>query len=150
MNVDAAFGHWLAGLIDGEGSFNLAREGSRFRPAFTLGLRGDDVAVIEEIEGTVGFGRIHHTTGTDHCPMVRWSVCSQADCLALVEMLDRCPLRSRKAVDYAIWRRAVQRWRAVVRTGAANPHVNAAVWADIAILRAELDAVRGRPMGATA
>lgn len=39
--------------------------------------------------------------------MVRWYATKLADCMALVDVFDRHPLRAKKKRDYEIWRAAV-------------------------------------------
>jgi hypothetical protein len=114
-----AFGHWLAGFIDGEGSFSVRRaflaDGrtvANYSPRFELGLRADDGPILEKIRGTLAIGAVYgHVTGRSGCHVRRWYVGSKADCMVLVDFLDRYPLRSKKAADYVLWREAVQLWQ---------------------------------------
>ena len=43
-------------------------------------------------------------------PQVSWIVDSKAECAALVDLLDRHPLRGRKLEQYRVWRSAVRLW----------------------------------------
>lgn len=112
--MDSAFGHWLAGLIAGEGCFRVHKEkgGGYYACHFTLKLRDDDRAILEEIVATTGIGHLK----ADLCrngnskPCLVWTVHSKATCLQLVALLDQFPLRAKKAREYAIWREAVRFW----------------------------------------
>lgn len=113
------FGHWLAGFIDGEGCFYFHRSGAAFAPPqFQLKLRDDDRAILEECVERTGLGRIviHKRKGRSN-PQVAWSIIKRADCVALVAILDRFPLRAKKSRDFAIWRQAVELWAVQKKTG---------------------------------
>lgn len=101
--------HWLAGLIDGEGSFNIrARKGTSPCCTLTVQLRADDRPILEEIRQKTGLGRLEDVSqsGTS-APGVRWAVTRKGDAQALVALLDKYPLRTKKRRDYATWREAV-------------------------------------------
>lgn len=124
--VDDAFGHWLAGFIDGEGCFTIVRyrknTSDQFGTRFALKLRDDDRVVLEEIYERVGVGslvpdRHRGVTRPGGKPALVWKLQSKATCMALVEILDKYPLRSKKARDYAIWREAVITWNAMPSLG---------------------------------
>lgn len=111
--IDREFAHWLAGFIDGEGCFRIHKEkgGGYYACHFTLKLRDDDRAILEEIVGRTGIGHLKPDLirGTSKPAMV-WVVQSKAECVKLVALLDQYPLRAKKARDYAIWREAVAFW----------------------------------------
>lgn len=110
---DSEFGHWLAGFIDGEGCFRVHCEkgGTYYACHFTLKLRDDDRAILEEIVERTGIGHLKPdlVRGTSKPAMV-WVVQSKAECVKLVALLDQYPLRAKKRNDYAIWREAVDHW----------------------------------------
>lgn len=119
-DIDPAFGHWLAGFIDGEGCFSFScsmyKGERRDRPRFALFLREDDAAIVEEIHTAVGCGvvrwkaaqrRLSYSWGR---PQMGWIVDSREGLRRLIAVLDQFPLRSKKASDYAIWREAVMLW----------------------------------------
>jgi LAGLIDADG endonuclease len=113
MDDEAAFGNWLAGFIDGEGCFILRETtADYFRCGFSIELRVDDAPIIEEIQTRLGIGTIkyRHRPGKNgnDCPQVSWNVQSQPQCVVLMELLDRHPLRAKKAHDFAIWRMALK------------------------------------------
>lgn len=108
---DAAFGHWLAGFIDGEGCFRLQRHphNGTWHATFSLKQRDDDAALLESIAERTGIGRVKadtHRSGNS-APCAVWMVQSKAEAARLCLLIDRYPLRSRKAADYALWREAV-------------------------------------------
>lgn len=119
-DTPADFGHWLAGFIDGEGSFTIPlfkHKDGTIRICgvrFHLGLRDDDSDIIHEILTKLGFGAIVHQRGSyddrygkRHRPQTFFQLNSHVDCLKLVKFLDKYPLRAKKAKSYAIWRLAV-------------------------------------------
>lgn len=120
-DVDDAFGHWLAGFLDGEGCFMISHQSQRVGGApicyMQLVLRADDAAILGEIQRRTGIGvfkarRLDSYSGTrsqgNTRPQAMWRVSSRTDCLALVRLLDRYPMRAKKAGDYRFWREAVQ------------------------------------------
>jgi hypothetical protein len=109
--MDDAFGHWLAGFADGEGSFMLRTGKAGIVCAFQIGLRSDDKPVLKLIRDTVGFGRVGLASRMGEPGRAAlYSVQSRKDCAALVRIFDRYPLRAKKATDFAIWREAVSVW----------------------------------------
>lgn len=82
-----ADGHWLAGLVDGEGCFSLITrvrvDSQRTRKQvdwrFALALRADDAVVLEharEVMGGIGTlsGKRHLNPGCDRKPVFAFSV----------------------------------------------------------------------------
>ncbi len=141
--MDDAFGHWLAGFIDGEGSFQIVAFRGRFDCRFRVKLRDDDRAILEEIVKRTGIGRIKTDAGHGSSkPQAVWKVQNKAECLALVQLLDRYPVRAKKARDYVVWRAAVMLWLEIGQTYKLVPgHGNqyaAADWSGIEPLHAEL------------
>lgn len=103
------FGHWFAGITDGEGSFNIKKNGAiSLYPAFYLNLRDDDSTTIESIQRGLGFGVIREVPARDgHRRQLRYEVATIATCSALCTVLRAYPLRSKKARDFEVWARAV-------------------------------------------
>lgn len=144
MNVDDAFGNWLAGFIDGEGSFAIQRwEKPTHRDPyyccrFSLRVRADERPIVEEIIARTGIGvlteRPSDSRGRAN-PTIVWQAQAKADVAALVELLDRFPLRAKKLHDYLIWREAVIAWG---ETRRAVKHD----WTRIAELKEMLEAGR--------
>ncbi len=147
--LDDGFGHYLAGLIDGEGCFTIPRASARpdqathsYQCRFELGLRDDDLAILEEIQQRTGLGRLSPRSGKSSSrrnrPSIRWDIGSRRDCAGLVQILDRYPLRAKKAADYAIWRRAVSAWLRLSTSRYMGPER----WDEIAALSTALRAIR--------
>jgi hypothetical protein len=126
--MDDLFGHWLAGFIDGEGTFQIqhhpARRGARAHVSlrFSITLRNDDIAILEEIAERTGLGLVRRRRPRNHDsqPQATWRVGRKDECLRLVELLDRYPLRAKKRHDYTIWREAALLWNAVDSRTATN------------------------------
>lgn len=147
-HVPSDFGHWLAGFIDGEGCFSiLYRSTNRtYACGLTIALRDDDAAVLEAIRETLGFGslsairRSASKRGFDTKPGALWRAGTRLDCLRLVRLLDRYPLRAKKARDFTIWREAVAVWLGVHQGGHGG--INAARWQRMADLKTMLSETR--------
>ena len=112
--IDREFGHWLAGFLDGEGCFDIPRQRKTRRDYYycrlSVTLRADDADTLRmcaaRLGGHVYFGK-RGSQPRDGKPKARWEVSKRSELRAIVELLDQCPLRSKKARDYAIWRRAL-------------------------------------------
>jgi len=110
LSVDG-FGHYLAGLIDGEGCFRIhsQRRGDYYACAFSMRLRDDDRAILDEIVARTGVGKVYTQAAyATSRPGAVWRVQSRAGCWGLARILDVFPLRAKKAADYAEWRRALE------------------------------------------
>jgi site-specific DNA-methyltransferase (adenine-specific) len=108
--IDPAFGHWLAGFIDGEGCFHIHRKPQgTFDCQFSISLRGDDMPILERCHRMTGLGTLA-LTKTAGNPKARWTVSSKAACLALRDLLRAFPLRAKKAHDFELWSEAVTEW----------------------------------------
>jgi hypothetical protein len=137
-DLDAdGFGYYLAGLIDGEGSFAIGHT-ANCQCLLTINLRDDDADILYEIQRRTGIGRVRITKSYENStrqrtPLARWAVGNHSECALLVRLLERYPLRAKKRRDFEIWRRAVQEW--ITRTRSSG-------WEPMLALRAELMAVR--------
>lgn len=150
--IDEAFGNWLAGFIDGEGCFTIRDNKGSDRKSlvceFHINLRRDDDAILSEIAAKTGLGRIYfaapsRTTDRNAQPQVRWLVSRRSQLLKLIDLLDRFPLRAKKARDYAVWREAVLAWQSVRLIGTSpNRTRNAPIWIRMKELKEHLEAGR--------
>lgn len=117
QSPDESFGHYLAGLTDGEGCFVVQPKKGRnsYRCDFVIHLRADDLPLLEWLRETTGLGEIYPvrrvTIGNAH-PTFAWRIVRQQDCVALVALFERFPLRSKKARDFRLWAQAVRAWQA--------------------------------------
>lgn len=112
LDIDDAFGHWLAGLADGEAHFGIhlsGRDRSCWRFTFQIKLRDDDSSTLEEIYRRLPLGGLTRSTcrSTGQRPTCTWQVQSRDALRLLVGVFDQYPLRSKKARDYSIWREAL-------------------------------------------
>lgn len=109
---DAGEGYWLAGLTDGEGCFRIQRQKrGTFSCSFQLKLRYDDRKTLERAQKFLGVGTIYdrHDKGSVN-PMSAFIVQNKKDCLRVVEVFTRYPLRSKKLRDFIHWSEAVVEW----------------------------------------
>lgn len=116
--LDDGFGHWFAGFLDGEGCFTIRQTKRRKGCGIGLGvgLRDDDAPILYEISARTGVGKVrfnqYHGSASAH-PQVSWGIRSKRDCLIIVAILDRYPLRAKKRFAYSVWRQAVLEWVAM-------------------------------------
>jgi hypothetical protein len=126
-----AFGHWLSGFTDGEGSFNLTRYNPNrknsgvFGAAFSVEIRTDDLEILEEIKRYFGCGTItfrHYRSDRKYPsnPTARFQISRHYELVeSLIPHFDKFPLRAKKRRDYVVFREAVILWHKV----ALRPHV---------------------------
>lgn len=115
--IDDVWRGWFVGLTDGEGSFQIDKRnhrspGANYHCHFTIALRDDDRAILEEIRDTLGIGKIYDkpdrsTLTCKKRPQVEYRVGTIADCAELVKLFDTYPLRAKKRRDFEIWKQAV-------------------------------------------
>lgn len=106
---------WLAGFIDGEGHLGIARHGNEYlQPRFRINQRDDDSVLVRAVHKFLGVGNTavkrcerHHKYWSPRARNQLALTVVGKDCLRVVEVLDRAPLRSKKQREYIIWRRAV-------------------------------------------
>lgn len=102
------FGYWLAGLIDGEGSFNLYRKpAGNYLASMVVMLRDDDKEALLFCHRRTRIGSVYTSPSKR---AIRWSVRKATDTRALVMVLDRFPLQTKKGFDYLLWREAIIGW----------------------------------------
>ena len=110
------FYDWLAGFIDGEGCFRVVKQrrgdSVSYQPGFYLGLRDDDEHILRTIQFKLGVGTICRRKAQTKDrpganPGIMWQIQDFQGCAALVEILDKHPLRSKKQLAYQAWREVV-------------------------------------------
>ncbi len=150
-DLDDGFGHWFAGFVAGEGSFLIYRHGRGGRsgsPSYLcgcrIGLRADDAGILHEIVDRTGVGvvRVYERKVTKHAPYAEWRTRSRNECVALVHILDRYPLRAKKAADYVIWREAVRYWAGMSRPSRSSRLVHHRHWEHMEHLMLQLHTIR--------
>lgn len=119
-----AFGHWLSGFTDGEGSFNLQfgkpRRLTDIRPtltcAFSIALRRDDLPILQLIQSYWQCGTILHYDcyGPRDGKPRKGNPSSlfgihNSNHLAVIVVphFDRYPMFAKKRRDFQIWKKAV-------------------------------------------
>jgi hypothetical protein len=119
MDRDDTFGHWLVGLADAAAAFRIARMRShgdrprlwpKFR--FELALPAPDRALLEEVYAHLDCGTVYLTRpfGSPHGSRswVKFVVQRPEDCLRVIALFRRFPLRSSKHAHFECWARAVE------------------------------------------
>jgi hypothetical protein len=114
-------GSYVAGFIDGEGSFSISigkhktlSRGLEVRPEFEIEVRADDTEVIERILVTIGCGRIYDCSYERYgwYPHVKYKVTSTREMEEILfPFLDRNPLQAKKAKSYVLFRDIVLAYR---------------------------------------
>lgn len=117
--TEDAFGHWLAGFTAGEGCFHVyagmrshgATQGyCNVTVSFAIKLRSDDAPVLHRIHEWMGCGAVQRSRAyRGSHEQTTFSVTKVADLHnRVVPVFERYPLRGRKALDFEIWRQAVE------------------------------------------
>jgi hypothetical protein len=128
--MDVEFGNWLAGYIDGEGSFTCqvytprGRSSPNITARMTLGTRADEYPLLAECQAQTGLGALYFVRPTlggppNGRPKWTWTVANKKDCAALVKLLTEYPLRSKKHKDFKVWSEIV-RLRGLTGAGRAG------------------------------
>lgn len=94
---------WFSGYCDGEACFHLGKDKARVTMVFVIGARADELPLLQDLQECFG-GTLHYTASNR---AYHWHVGRRSEQHALVRYFDRFPLRSKKARDYVIWRRAL-------------------------------------------
>lgn len=109
--LDPSFGYWIAGFVDGEGHFAIAKNESTFQCSFRISIRRDDKDILLRIRDFWDEGIVRDTDRNNQSkPQSNLSVSSKEGCLKLVRFFDSFQLRAKKLNDYTIWRDAVLEW----------------------------------------
>lgn len=119
LSISDDFGHWLVGLTDGEGHFGFfvrykiinGIPSPDYTSLFQIVLRDDDAQTIKIIKDELKVGNVNFGSAGDNPrwnPKVGYYVRSQKDLAeVIIPLFDRYPLRTRKAEQFIIWKRAI-------------------------------------------
>jgi hypothetical protein len=116
---DMDFCNWLVGFTDGEGLFGLSyfTTSNTYSCEFGFTYRADDYKIYEYIGERLGLGHLcHHkdhdwigTGGNTHKPSGGFQIRDSKDLLTvIIPIFDKFPLKSKKALEYPLWRMAVE------------------------------------------
>jgi LAGLIDADG DNA endonuclease family protein len=106
-------GGFTAGLIAGDGHFGILPNngGTSWQCVLAVRLRADDTPLLASLCRWSGVGSLAAVPArATSRPQTCWTVQRQADCLRVVSILDRYPLRGKKRGEYEIWRTAIAAW----------------------------------------
>lgn len=106
--------HYVAGFIDGEGSFSVSigkhktlKRGFEVRCEFEIELRADDWDILERILTTIGVGKVYDCSYERYgwYPHAKYKITSVKDMVKyLFPFLDQYPLQAKKAKVYALFK----------------------------------------------
>lgn len=112
--------HYVAGFIDGEGSFSVSIGRRRrdykhprtieVRPEFAIELRADDGEILERILVTIGCGKIYDCSYDRYgwYPHRKYKITSVKELIShLFPFLDKYPLQAKKAKVYHLFKEVV-------------------------------------------
>ncbi|MBI2444100.1 MAG: LAGLIDADG family homing endonuclease [Candidatus Magasanikbacteria bacterium] len=113
--------HYVAGFIDGEGSFSVSinrhktlKSGIEIKAEFEIELRADDREILERIVATIGCGKIYDCSYERYgwYPHAKLKVTSTREMEEkLFPFLDRYPLQAKKRKVYELFRQIVLLFR---------------------------------------
>ncbi len=99
-------------MIDGEGSFvaglymqrtSTKHEREQLQVQFRLAQRADDVGVPLRLFDYFGCGKMNFEDRVDPNPRYVFQLTSKEDLKVLIKHVEKFPLQSKKAIDYAFW-----------------------------------------------
>lgn len=108
--LDHGFCYWLAGLVDGEGSFQLKHK-QHWWVELTISLRADDLPMLRLIQDELGRGSIYRhppSRGVILHSKLRYMLRfhSASDTRFIRELFEHYPLRSKKKREFELWAEA--------------------------------------------
>jgi hypothetical protein len=141
---------WLAGFIDGEGSFNISHHAGNYQPRFGLKLRDDDSDILKIIQQFIGVGTLRNSkcspiSSKYYSPKARGQY--RLDIVGshntkLVNILDNHPLKSKKLRDYLIWKKAVEIYSESLFNRWSDENLKKIRNEKLSILKIELEKIR--------
>ena len=103
--------NWIVGFVDGEGCFHVSVNrhpemtiGYQVLPEFVVVQHERDIQLLHSMKRFFRGGVVRRNHGDRYCLRVRKLACLVECC----EFFQKYPLRSKKAVDFAIFRGVVQ------------------------------------------
>lgn len=113
--------HYVAGFIDGEGSFSVSigkdaeyRRGVQVRAEFEIELRADDQKILERVLITIGCGKIYDCSYDRYgwYPHVKYKITGADDMNNyLFPFLDKYNLQAKKCEVYKLFKEIVLMYR---------------------------------------
>jgi hypothetical protein len=97
--LDRAF---LAGFLEGEAHLAVREQngGASFGCGAYIRLRDDDQDLLEWLVALTGLGRLRRVPAQrTYRPQIGWTIDSQADCTALLRLIERCGFHGRRAAE---------------------------------------------------
>lgn len=136
--------HYVAGFIDGEGSFSISigkhkttKSGFDVRPEFEIELRKDDQEILERILITIGCGKIFDCSYERYgwFPHAKYKITSNKNLRDfLFPFLDKYPLQAKKAEMY-------KRFKTIVLMVLKKEHLTSNGFKRIEEIRGEMRAL---------
>ena len=154
---DRDFCNWFAGFFDGEGHLHLSihkrrnvkfSRGMQVNAGIVLGLRLDDLAIMEEIHATIGCGNLWKRPASGNSNPQIWYSCRNTIHLVekIIPMFDKYPLRAKKGLEYAPWKQAVyilyEGQQRKIRTYFSEERYSDSQWEEIVRLADEIKEIR--------
>lgn len=113
--------HYVAGFIDGEGSFSVSigknleyKRGVQVRVEFEIELRADDRKILERVLITIGCGKIYDCSYDRYgwYPHVKYKITGAEDMINyLFPFLDKHQLQAKKCEVYKLFKKIVLMYR---------------------------------------
>lgn len=119
LEIPDEFGYWLAGFVDGEGTFTayvLQHKGGypTLDMRFEIALRADDNRVLMCIKDRLGVGYIHYQRPSPSSPKRAKPKCAYKVTRLndlyhiIIPLFEMFPLRSKKARDFETWKEIIR------------------------------------------
>ena len=150
LDISPEFGHWFAGFVDGEGHFRFYCIEKSNKRKLNLGLiialRRDDLDVLQYVQRNLQVGKVYlkkvpKSWVRNAKPQAEY-ICTRTPDLKhiIIPLFEQYPLRSKKARDFEIWKRAVEIRLAIPKGG--NQKTPKYLWHKLRQLEFELKAIR--------